>query len=500
VRAKKSHGRARRLVAVVAVVLIGSLLVVWRTVPARGGGRHGPGRNAMARAFGGQPGRAGRLDGTAGTAGDELEASLTPDPAPAKDPVPAKDPAAGTPLPFGLGLNEALAVPQRSLHEGRFDADSLAKALHDDGVPTQDLGAHYVRGNSGAFPRSSWWASQHDDGASDDTDVWMRTVQDFGFEPILIVSPWPANRTANYTEHYLPDDMPAYLAWVQRFVERYDGDGVDDMPGLTRPIRYWEVDNEPDLKFTLPPMDAVRDVPPGSFCTPAEEAQLLIATSKAIRTAFPAAKVLNGGIYRPFADTGQSYLKALVAIPGVTDAFDILSLHSYAADERGDKFAYGIRAARQIVGDKPTWITETSVTSAGDKPFMDEDWQARMVAMSVGRAAAEGASLLLWHTLADAPPGGKHFGMTNHSLLSASRDGTITPKPSAAVYRNLSARLAADDILGASYDGDGAVRLESGAVLLYEGGRAAKNGGIDLRTGDAVKKGGTAAAPAWLWP
>jgi len=46
------------------------------------------------------------------------------------------------------------------------------------------------------------------------------------------------------------DIMPAavfmddYRAWVYALIERYDGDGVDDMPGLVAPVRYWVVGGE----------------------------------------------------------------------------------------------------------------------------------------------------------------------------------------------------------------------------------------------------------------
>ncbi|MFH0884459.1 MAG: hypothetical protein V1861_02005 [Candidatus Micrarchaeota archaeon] len=36
----------------------------------------------------------------------------------------------------------------------------------------------------------------------------------------------------------------AYQAWVKAFVERYDGDGIDDMPGLTKGIHYYEIESE----------------------------------------------------------------------------------------------------------------------------------------------------------------------------------------------------------------------------------------------------------------
>ncbi len=36
----------------------------------------------------------------------------------------------------------------------------------------------------------------------------------------------------------------SYRAWVRAIFERYDGDGVDDMPGLVRPVRHWVMGGE----------------------------------------------------------------------------------------------------------------------------------------------------------------------------------------------------------------------------------------------------------------
>ena len=259
--------------------------------------------------------------------------------------------ADGLPSRFSLGINEAISVPLRAVRDQGFGGDALKAHLDEDARLTRSLGAVFVRGNTGAFPRSSWWSSQREPNSAANTDTWVRVVQAGGFEPILMVSPWPGNRTANVTETYLPTDMAAYTAWVTALVERYDHDGIDDMPGLVAPIRYWEVDNEPDLKFTVPPRDAVRDVPPGSFCSPKEAATVLVATSAAIKAAYADAKVLNGGIYRPFAENGKSYLRALFAEPGVAAAVDVVSLHSYASDEHGDSFADALATAGEIIGE-----------------------------------------------------------------------------------------------------------------------------------------------------
>ena len=45
-----------------------------------------------------------------------------------------------------------------------------------------------------------------------------------------------------------PCDMVAYEDFITRLIERYDGDGIDDMPGLVVPIKYWEISNEPSMQ------------------------------------------------------------------------------------------------------------------------------------------------------------------------------------------------------------------------------------------------------------
>jgi len=58
-------------------------------------------------------------------------------------------------------------------------------------------------------------------------------------------TPWTEGKHLN-----IPSDMASYCAFVQAVVERYDGDGIDDMPGLTTPIKIWEVINEYDPRWS----------------------------------------------------------------------------------------------------------------------------------------------------------------------------------------------------------------------------------------------------------
>ena len=46
-----------------------------------------------------------------------------------------------------------------------------------------------------------------------------------------------------------PCSMDDYKNFLTKLVDRYDGDGSNDMPGLTKPIKYWDVMNEPEFKM-----------------------------------------------------------------------------------------------------------------------------------------------------------------------------------------------------------------------------------------------------------
>lgn len=76
---------------------------------------------------------------------------------------------------------------------------------------------------------------------------------------------------------FVPLDEKAYTKFVKAVVERYDGDGINDMPGLRVPIKYWMVDNEPP--------HGLRDY-----------AEFLKITYQTIKEADPDAKVIIGGV------------------------------------------------------------------------------------------------------------------------------------------------------------------------------------------------------------
>jgi hypothetical protein len=413
--------------------------------------------------------------------------------APSAPPVPlaieARPPAAS----FQLGINEALAVP--AARRSRLAAEALHAELAEDGRQVRALGARLVRAHTYNFPRVSCDRLARDPTLVADMDAWVDALG-HDLEGVGMLSPWPANQTAATAVAYLPADLDAWGACVTSLVERYDGDGVDDMPGLRKPVRYWEVDNEPDLKNTTRARNVQRGYDPATFCTPGEYALVLTTAARAIRAASPESRILALGLYRPHAASGQAYAKAVLAQPGVRESFDILSLHTYHDDD-GERLARGILAVSSLVPEKPVWVTEASVTlEAGPEV------QARRVASQVAWAAMAGAERFFWHTLADPPlgedgkPSERDFG--TNSLLQAVAGKPAAEKPAGTVFRLLASELARHELSGAIPDGPGAARLRDGSTLLFAGSRTATAGGRSLRSGRPIPPGTTAEAPAWL--
>lgn len=176
---------------------------------------------------------------------------------------------------------------------------------------------------------------------------------------------------------FLPADEEKYLAFVHAAVERYDGDGADDMPGLKNPVKYWQVGNEP----------------PGGLNNYAEFLKL---TYDAIKESCAECKVLIGGVpgmppaslYMSQFD--NSYLPILNKAAELGKSFDIFDFHWYGnamGDYKGAEEAYNhIKQKIDALGISPEeyWITEMGAYSgdpgaAGVKdiyPYQTEAQQA----------------------------------------------------------------------------------------------------------------------------
>jgi len=412
-------------------------------------------------------------------------------------------------------INEAVSVPQRLVRSGTLQPVDIAVMLEDDARLAVSVGARMVRANSANYPYVSWYEWQQRPRAQDRTDRYLALVQQAGLEPLVMIGPWPGNQTGNYTQRYVPQDMAAYTAWVQQVVERYDGDGVDDAPGLLRPVRFWEVDNEPDLHNRIPPKGAKRQVDPSTFETPSEYAQVLLATATAVRAAFPDAVVLNAGTFDTGRDSGRAYLDEVFAVPGALDAIDGLSIHAYFQEPTPERYLAALDNAQAVAAGRPVFITETGAPSELDgRSYVDENYHARMLVFVYGEALARGVERVCWHTLADPPAGrsgpGPGGGFSSHSLHRTTGrppQQQREPKLAAAVYRRL-VDLVGDvpvtSVEPVRIAGGRGVRVGGAGWLVYEGQDVVLpiDSGvvIDLLSGDETPWAGSVSAPALVRP
>lgn len=420
-----------------------------------------------------------------------------------------------------FAINEGVAVPGALVRSNRISFAQQADELRADAALVKAVGAGVVRANCHTYPFLNHQSAQRDpDGTRRRADAYMAALDAAGLEAVVVLGPWPCIQTANHTDRYLPDDMDAYAAFVAETVERYDGDGTDDMPGLSRPLVIgWEIDNEPDLHNSVPPRNAQRSTDPSLFETPSEYAQVVRATSAAIRQADPGATVLLGGMYNVRRRSGRDYVDAVLAEPGVREAFDVLSLHCYSDENSLDAIEQTIAAAAELAPGRPLWITEVGVSSQGDRRWLSEDWQAKMLAGIYGAAMRGGAERVFWHTLADPPPppGGRRQPanpFAHHSLHKtvtsswddAGGDGEKVRKPAGEVFARLSA-LAGDapaaQVSPLPAEAGRAVQVGP-AVYIYWGQvpLPADATVTDLMTGDSkdVAAGDIVTAPAWALP
>ncbi|RZB31068.1 MAG: hypothetical protein AEth_01022, partial [Candidatus Argoarchaeum ethanivorans] len=161
-----------------------------------------------------------------------------------------------------------------------------------------------------------------------------------------------------------------YYDYVYHVVERYDRDGVSDMPGLIRPVRYFEVGNEVDYIRTndsrhgyLSPEDYVE--------------KRLIPAYNAAKAANKDAVIMGSGLGMESnllgSKTGEfntAYLEAMydnITVNGGNKNnnfyMDKIAIHYYSENEHPEFFDENIKMVEDVImseegREKPIWITE----------------------------------------------------------------------------------------------------------------------------------------------
>ena len=144
-----------------------------------------------------------------------------------------------------------------------------------------------------------------------------------------------------------PCSMDDYKTFLLKLVDRYDGDGNNDMPGLTKPIKYWDVMNEPEFKM---------------FFKGSEEdfIEIFNFSSKVIKDKQPDSVIVMAGAAGMFPEN-KKYWKSV--LPKIKDNFDIANIHHISGpDGKCDKELWVDEFAALLKSldiNKPIWLTES---------------------------------------------------------------------------------------------------------------------------------------------
>ena len=406
-----------------------------------------------------------------------------------------------------VGVNEAISVPVSLADKGKFTLERRLAEWGRDLDLLEKLGVRKTRVNSATSPHLSQSALKERAGDFSRSDAYLRLLFSRGVEPIVVIGPWPGNRTALYTDTYIPADLDTYRAYVGSVVERYDGDGEADVLGAGQGVRFWEVDNEPDLHHRVTPAGAPSREEP--FLSPEEYAVVYAETSSAVRAADPTAVLLNGGLFDTGRAQGAAYLQAVeqaLQTKGVP-SFDALSVHAYFDDEDGAGFLRAMDAAQTLANGRPVFVTETGVPSDGRNAWADEDWQARMLAFVLGESLARGVEGVYWQGLVGPPAGrerakGSPGGFASHPLFEASADDALARgRPAARLMARWLERvreIPLGEVRRVALSSGRAVALGDAGIFLYSGSCLLPPGMVADPLGRAVTAGGGVNAPAWL--
>ncbi|MBI4714335.1 hypothetical protein HY771_04090 [Candidatus Uhrbacteria bacterium] len=285
-----------------------------------------------------------------------------------------------------IGVGCIKSVPQQTIgasHFGRLVGGDVTESSIKNG---------WVRPHPGPF----WWDQiEKEKGAPYDWSVTDREVLYWQErDQAILATIWPYSQWDQNSchpnnpkvKHPFGDEMikmnslchvEPFQNWIRAMTERYDKDGIDDMPGLKYPITHWEIGNEPDLQ-----------TPELSFFQsgPFAYLEFFRLAFDEIKTADPKATVLFGGM------SGIS-MNSLAFWRGVLtnehDRGDVGNIHSIQASDQFFSKEYrefwnGLGREKQ-----PFWITSALVGSLEEE--LNDDTKAQKTFTGYVSAFANGA-------------------------------------------------------------------------------------------------------------
>ena len=191
--------------------------------------------------------------------------------------------------------------------------------------------------------------------------------------PILYGSPAWLHEVEAHPPLDTPADRQGWKRFLTALIDRYGPRGeLWRGPGPQRPVRRWQLWNEPNFDFYWHPSPDAH-----------EYARLVQVSAAAIRAADPGAEIILGGVASVRSGVKWwRFMRELYRTPGIKRGFDSVALHPYSPGIR--LLGAQIRLMREVMlagGDRrtPLAITEIGWASEGDP-------RAPLVAGEAGQA------------------------------------------------------------------------------------------------------------------
>lgn len=302
------------------------------------------------------------------------------------------------------------------------------------------------------------------------SDTLLRKAKTYNVQMVLTLNQINS-MDEGASQKNIPTDMDSFLNFVRAFVERYDGDGINDATD-TMVVKHWQIGNEADNFGSL---GECRE-----WCGSAKEyASYLSQTARAIKEADPTAKVVVAGLaqgVRGLANFHDIVMNQLDLEQG-GQLFDIFDVHWFGLAPNNDYVEIDpvfseLRnlMAAHYYNDVEFWMTETATYSdlPLDYELQTEEEQARDLVKRLTHFRSLGVEKVFWvslkefHDFYDTP--NNYFdnvGLINNPL----NDGDSSKKKAYFTFQHLAAKIN-----GATYVEDGALQTE----LLANGVRSYK--------------------------
>lgn len=291
-------------------------------------------------------------------------------------------------------------------------------------------------------------------------DAYVRYAQALNIQILFIVGTLepggpPPRRGPNGAGPGAPKDMEAFSKFVQAVVERYDGDGVDDMPGLRYPVRYWMALDEPFFKRYW-------------SGTAEEYLKVYLAMYNAAKAADPNSVPVLSSLYTPYESDTQDFAKEFIRLyldairhgeaSKHIDALDYHWICKMGADEGYKKYRDGMEWQKKSFAkggvDIGEWTCTETCMLTEDRDLLRQD-----IVKRYALARSLSIAKIFWSSLVSADPSRDPF--TAISLKVTEND------PMLDTYRVMASMMGSGPCALTREHGISTVTCENGVAVVW---------------------------------